>query len=123
MGLTWILGFLSGFTEWEWLWYPFVIFNGLQGTFIFVAFDCKSKIWNMVMDKFGWTRGKARMGGEISSSDLKRRGTTTLSSTMRSSSTRTSKTTGGRQSMMTSTTVISSEGTPSASNAGGDETV
>lgn len=43
MGVTWILGFLSGISEWEWLWYPFVLVNGLQGTFIFFGFDGKVK--------------------------------------------------------------------------------
>lgn len=88
MGLTWIWGFLSGFTEWDWLWYPFVIFNGLQGTFIFISFDCKSKIWHMAKERCGWKKRKTRMGDtgeEATSSELTRRGTS--SSTLRSLST------------------------------------
>lgn len=90
MGLTWILGLLCGFSQWEWLWYPFVIFNGLQGTFIFVAFDCKAKIWNMVKERCGWRKKKMRnnFSGEEGSSESRGRHTrtTTLSSILSSSS-------------------------------------
>ncbi|CAG7720942.1 unnamed protein product [Allacma fusca] len=51
MGLTWILGFISNFSGWNWLWIVFVLFNGLQGTFIFFAFDFKWKILEMLVDK------------------------------------------------------------------------
>ena len=30
------------------LWYPFILFNALQGAFIFLAFDCKRKIYFMI---------------------------------------------------------------------------
>ena len=51
MGLTWILGFVSNFANWDWLWYPFVLLNGLQGTFIFFAFDFKRKVLQMLKDR------------------------------------------------------------------------
>jgi len=89
MGLTWILGFLSAFTNWEWLWYPFVLFNGLQGTFIFFAFDFKLKIWQMLKEEFGWEKKKSKKRHNVDdngSSDLTRRGTTTISSTLDRSS-------------------------------------
>jgi hypothetical protein len=54
MGLTWITGFLSGMSGWEWLWYPFVIVNGLQGTFIFFAFDVKAKVWEMLKERVNY---------------------------------------------------------------------
>ncbi|CAL8143006.1 unnamed protein product [Orchesella dallaii] len=89
MGLTWILGFLSAFTNWEWLRYPFVLFNGLQGTFIFFAFDFKLKIWHMLKEEFGWEKKKSSKrhnGDDTGSSDMTRRGTTTISSTLDKSS-------------------------------------
>ncbi|XP_021960199.2 uncharacterized protein LOC110856065 isoform X2 [Folsomia candida] len=68
MGVTWILGFLSGISEWEWLWYPFVLVNGLQGTFIFFGFDAKLKVWNMLVErvtcgKKGGRQGQGHGGG------------------------------------------------------------
>ncbi len=30
------------------LWYPFILFNALQGAYIFIAFDCKRKIYFML---------------------------------------------------------------------------
>lgn len=85
MGLTWILGLLSGFAQWEWLWYVFVIFNGLQGTFIFVAFDCKPKIWKMIKDECGWRKamkGKGDTGEGSSSGTGTRRTTSTILSSV-----------------------------------------
>ncbi|XP_033099018.1 adhesion G protein-coupled receptor L3-like [Anneissia japonica] len=42
MGLTWIFGFLASFTDEPYIWYIFVIFNSLQGVFIFMAFTLSS---------------------------------------------------------------------------------
>lgn len=44
LGLTWLLGILAGILETTFLWYIFIIFNGLQGVFIFVSFTLKRKI-------------------------------------------------------------------------------
>ncbi|RWR98403.1 hypothetical protein B4U79_05848, partial [Dinothrombium tinctorium] len=38
MGFTWAFGFIASFTGITYLWYPFIIFNGLQGVFIFLSF-------------------------------------------------------------------------------------
>ncbi|XP_064087581.1 LOW QUALITY PROTEIN: uncharacterized protein LOC135202241 [Macrobrachium nipponense] len=46
MGLTWIFAFVSFHTESLVFEYLFIVFNGLQGTFIFIAFDCKQKLWD-----------------------------------------------------------------------------
>ncbi|KDR10941.1 G-protein coupled receptor Mth2 [Zootermopsis nevadensis] len=52
MGLTWIFGFIAAFAHVTFLWYPFIVFNGLQGTFIFVMFDMKRNIACMLWDKY-----------------------------------------------------------------------
>ncbi|XP_043199365.1 cadherin EGF LAG seven-pass G-type receptor 3-like [Amphibalanus amphitrite] len=51
MGLGWIFGFVARFGGPDWLWYPFLIFNGLQGTFIFAAFDLKRKVLAAVVER------------------------------------------------------------------------
>ncbi|ESO93108.1 hypothetical protein LOTGIDRAFT_58438, partial [Lottia gigantea] len=38
MGLTWIFGIVGAIVHNEILWYVFIIFNGLQGFFIFLSF-------------------------------------------------------------------------------------
>lgn len=48
MGLGWVFGFLAALAKIPALWYPFILFNGLQGAFIFAAFDCKRKIYYML---------------------------------------------------------------------------
>ena len=45
MGMTWIFAFVSIHTKSIVFEYLFIIFNGLQGTFIFVSFDLKKKMW------------------------------------------------------------------------------
>ncbi|KAK7085127.1 hypothetical protein SK128_019212 [Halocaridina rubra] len=49
-GLSWGLGFLAAFTDIPAMWYPFTIFNGLQGAFIFIAFDMKRKVGESVYE-------------------------------------------------------------------------
>lgn len=44
MGLTWVIGLVAGYVNWEPLWYAFVILNTLQGLFIFIAFTCNKKV-------------------------------------------------------------------------------
>ncbi len=51
MGLGWIFGFVAGLADVPWLWYVFFLFNGMQGVMIFVAFDVKKKIVNMVVER------------------------------------------------------------------------
>lgn len=50
MGLGWISAFIAGFADMPGLWYPFILLNTLQGTFIFLAFDCKRKVYYMVYE-------------------------------------------------------------------------
>ena len=48
MGLAWSFGFVAALARIPGLWYPFILFNALQGAFIFIAFDCKKKIWFLI---------------------------------------------------------------------------
>ena len=48
MGLAWSFGFVAALVRIPGLWYPFIFFNALQGAFIFIAFDCKKKIWFLI---------------------------------------------------------------------------
>jgi hypothetical protein len=52
MGLTWIFGFIAAFARLPFLWYPFTLFNGLQGAFIFAMFDMKRNIACMLWEKY-----------------------------------------------------------------------
>ncbi|KAK3867662.1 hypothetical protein Pcinc_026903 [Petrolisthes cinctipes] len=49
-GLSWITGFVVAFIGVQTYWYPFIILNGLQGAFIFIAFDMKRKVWESVWE-------------------------------------------------------------------------
>lgn len=46
MGLAWISGITAGYLQEEILWYVFIVFNTLQGAFIFIAFTCKRKVFD-----------------------------------------------------------------------------
>ncbi|ESO97601.1 hypothetical protein LOTGIDRAFT_75883, partial [Lottia gigantea] len=43
MGFTWIIGFVAAMVKHEALWYIYIILNGLQGFFIFLAFVCNRR--------------------------------------------------------------------------------
>ena len=45
MGLGWIFGFVAGLADIYELWYIYIVLNGLQGAFIFLAFDLKKKVF------------------------------------------------------------------------------
>ena len=51
MGFTWLIGFVAAYVKNAVVWYIFVIFNSLQGTFIFLAFMCNLRVWRL------WTQG------------------------------------------------------------------
>ncbi|XP_054719370.1 G-protein coupled receptor Mth2-like [Uloborus diversus] len=44
MGLTWAIGLIASYADNVVLWYLFVVFNTLQGLFIFIVFSCSSKV-------------------------------------------------------------------------------
>ncbi|KAK7069477.1 hypothetical protein SK128_022780 [Halocaridina rubra] len=52
MGMTWIFAFIRAFSENIVFEYLFIILNCLQGTFIFIAFDCKQKLLDELWLKF-----------------------------------------------------------------------
>ncbi|XP_069190839.1 uncharacterized protein [Procambarus clarkii] len=51
MGLTWITGIVAGYLQLQAIWYVFVVLNTLQGTFIFLTFTCRSKVWRDVQER------------------------------------------------------------------------
>ena len=51
MGLGWLFGVLASILKSSLLWYPFIIVNSLQGTFIFVFFDMKWKVYYEAYEK------------------------------------------------------------------------
>ncbi|KAK4020210.1 hypothetical protein OUZ56_002208 [Daphnia magna] len=65
MGLGWIFGFVAALAKMPVLWYPFILFNALQGAFIFVAFCCKRKIYFMV---YKWATKRPHPSDSSSSS-------------------------------------------------------
>ena len=58
MGLTWIFGFIATSTQSEVMWYLFIVFNSLQGLFIFLAFVCNRRVLGLLREKF--CKGKAK---------------------------------------------------------------
>ncbi|GAB6025740.1 hypothetical protein CHUAL_011723 [Chamberlinius hualienensis] len=60
MGLTWIFSFIAALSNMEVMWYLFIMFNSVQGAFIFVAFSCKRKILRTAQDKFRSMFGEKR---------------------------------------------------------------
>ena len=53
MGLTWTFGLAASATGLQYLWYPFIVLNCLQGAVIFVAFTCKRKVCVLLCQRFG----------------------------------------------------------------------
>lgn len=51
-GLTWVFGFAAAITGIQFLWYPFIVFCGLQGAFIFLSFTFKRNVATMVRTLF-----------------------------------------------------------------------
>lgn len=65
MGLGWVFGFAAALAKVAVLWYPFIFFNALQGTFIFVAFACKRKVYFML---YQWATNRPHPSDTSSSS-------------------------------------------------------
>ncbi|XP_063607211.1 uncharacterized protein LOC134781855 [Penaeus indicus] len=49
MGITWITSVLASVLQQEVLWYVFIVLNTLQGLFIFLAFTCRTKVWEAIV--------------------------------------------------------------------------
>ena len=68
MGLTWVIGLVAGFVNWEPFWYAFVVLNTLQGLFIFIAFTCNKKVVVGLKDRIvGSSSGSSTGDNEIGS--------------------------------------------------------
>ncbi len=52
MGLTWIFAFIAAAADSEVCWYIFLIFNSLQGVFIFCAFALTQKVLALLRERF-----------------------------------------------------------------------
>ncbi|RWR99223.1 uncharacterized protein B4U79_03071, partial [Dinothrombium tinctorium] len=50
MGLTWCFAFIASFNGVSFLWYPFIVLNGLQGVFIFMSFTFKRKTFQQLKE-------------------------------------------------------------------------
>ena len=50
MGLSWTFGFVASMTQSQPLMYLFILFNGLQGMFIFLSFGCKRKTYSSMRE-------------------------------------------------------------------------
>jgi len=51
MGISWVLGIVAGYIDIPELWIIFIIFNTLQGLFIFIAFTCSAKTRKVLRTK------------------------------------------------------------------------
>lgn len=72
MGMTWIFAFISIHTKSIIFEYLFIIFNGLQGTFIFLAFDCKEKVWNDLKQRFNGTQSSQNNSRYLTGANVSR---------------------------------------------------
>ena len=52
MGLTWVCGYIATWVQNQVFWYLFVIFNGLQGLFIFCSFVLNRRVYLVVRECF-----------------------------------------------------------------------
>ncbi len=68
MGLTWIFGFAASITNYEILWYLFIILNSLQGLFICIAFTCNRKVHTLVKTRLSCQRISSSRSSKTKSS-------------------------------------------------------
>ncbi|XP_070560466.1 uncharacterized protein [Ptychodera flava] len=52
MGFAWIFGLVACFTNLDFFWVLFIIFNGLQGCFIGITFVCNKRVFNLYRKKY-----------------------------------------------------------------------
>ena len=51
MGVTWLIGFLPSLTGNQIFWYPFSLFNGLQGLYVLLAFGLSPSVRRNIVTK------------------------------------------------------------------------
>ncbi|XP_045101264.1 uncharacterized protein LOC123498160 [Portunus trituberculatus] len=59
-GVSWVTGFIAAFSDLSFCWYIYTVINGLQGAFIFLAFDMKRKVWESVWEALVGTPWRKR---------------------------------------------------------------
>ena len=47
MGFTWIFGFVASFSGIQFFWYPYIVFNSLQGALVCLAFVCNQRVLSL----------------------------------------------------------------------------
>lgn len=60
MGMTWIFGYIATFADVSQLWYVFIVFNTLQGAFIFFSFTCTRNVLKLSKEKLGIEKKKPK---------------------------------------------------------------
>ena len=68
MGLTWVFGFVATWANIKIFWYLFIIFNGLQGLFIFLSFVLNKNVYRAVRQCFGFPIAETKRPTRTSSS-------------------------------------------------------
>ncbi|KAL1138000.1 hypothetical protein AAG570_009695 [Ranatra chinensis] len=58
MGLSWSFGMIASLLDRPDFWYPFILFNGLQGAFIFIMFDVKRSVLETLFRHYGFLSDK-----------------------------------------------------------------
>ena len=57
MGITWTLGFIAALTDFEALWWIFVIVNSLQGMFLLFGFGLSARVRQLFREKYFSVKG------------------------------------------------------------------
>ena len=65
-GLTWLFGLLAIFSSAAWTWYPFIVFNTLQGLLIFIVFLATKRVILFYRGLFRVEHSKASVDGKRS---------------------------------------------------------
>ena len=64
-GLTWLFGLLAIFSSAAWTWYPFIVFNSLQGLFIFLVFLATKRVIMLYRNALCCMRGTRVMDPDL----------------------------------------------------------
>ena len=70
MGMTWVFGFIATGANGPVWWYLFIIFNSIQGIFIFISFVLTRKVRNLVVDRVRRFSTTSRSGSSTRSTNL-----------------------------------------------------
>ncbi len=71
MGITWVFGFISAFSDSDVMDFIFVIFAGLQGLFLFISVVCNKRVLSGLREKYKTSKATSSSGSAgTKSSDL-----------------------------------------------------